>query len=139
MRPVNLAMIVVALAAETAAAQIAVPNTRMERRVPPPELPSEFQPPAGMCRLWVNGFRPDQQPAPTDCATVRAEANKLANSVVIEGPPAPQTTGRSDPGRPQTRVLDDGDPKDRLEGRGRTAKGPALKPSSMSRGRRPDR
>src|SRR5882672_5904127 len=32
-------------------------------------VPVNLRPPVGMCRIWVDGVRPAQQPAPTDCAT----------------------------------------------------------------------
>ena len=35
-------------------------------RVPPGHLP-----PAGMCRIWIDGVPPGRQPKPTDCATAR--------------------------------------------------------------------
>jgi hypothetical protein len=35
-------------------------------RVPPGHLP-----PAGMCRIWIDGVPPGRQPEPTDCATAR--------------------------------------------------------------------
>lgn len=44
-------------------------------------LPSEFAPPAGMCRIWIDGVPPDRQPAPTDCAT--AVKNRPLNGRVI--------------------------------------------------------
>lgn len=47
-------------------------------------IPAKYQPPAGMCRIWVNGVPPEQQPAPTDCAT--ALKNNPANGRVIFGP-----------------------------------------------------
>ena len=47
------------------------------------EIPKEYLPPAGMCRVWVDGVPANQQPAPTDCAT--AVKNKPANARVIYG------------------------------------------------------
>ena len=32
-------------------------------------VPKGFEPPRGMCRVWINGVPAGQQPAPTDCAT----------------------------------------------------------------------
>ena len=46
-------------------------------------VPREYLPPAGMCRVWVDGVPPQQQPAPTDCAS--AVRNKPANGRVIYG------------------------------------------------------
>jgi hypothetical protein len=47
-------------------------------KIPPGQLP-----PAGMCRIWIDGVPPGQQPAPTDCQT--AVATKPANARVIWG------------------------------------------------------
>jgi hypothetical protein len=47
-------------------------------KIPPGQLP-----PAGMCRIWIDGVPPGQQPAATDCQT--AVANKPANARVIWG------------------------------------------------------
>lgn len=44
-------------------------------------LPPGFAPPAGMCRIWIEGVPADQQPAPTDCAT--AVKNRPLNGRVI--------------------------------------------------------
>jgi hypothetical protein len=33
------------------------------------EIPDEYRPPKGMCRIWLKDVPPKQQPAPTDCAT----------------------------------------------------------------------
>jgi hypothetical protein len=46
-------------------------------------VPKEYLPPAGMCRVWVDGVPANQQPAPTDCAA--AVRNKPANGRVIYG------------------------------------------------------
>jgi hypothetical protein len=46
--------------------------------IPPGQLP-----PAGMCRIWIDGVPPGRQPAPTDCQT--AVATKPANARVIFG------------------------------------------------------
>ncbi len=46
-------------------------------------IPAAYRPPAGMCRVWVDGVPAQQQPAPTDCAT--AVRNKSANGRVIYG------------------------------------------------------
>jgi hypothetical protein len=44
-------------------------------------VPRGFAPPAGMCRVWIEGVPADQQPAPTDCAT--AVKNRPLNGRVI--------------------------------------------------------
>jgi hypothetical protein len=47
------------------------------------EVPTNMRPPAGMCRIWLDGVPPAQQPAPTDCAT--AVKNRPQNGHVIFG------------------------------------------------------
>ena len=51
---------------------------RANSKVPPGHLP-----PKGMCRVWIDGVPPGQQPPVTDCVT--AELNRTANSRVIYG------------------------------------------------------
>lgn len=46
-------------------------------------IPDEYKPPAKMCRVWIDGVPPAQQPAPTDCPT--AIQKKPANGRVIYG------------------------------------------------------
>ena len=53
-------------------------QTRKTFKVPPGHMP-----PAGMCRVWVDGVPPGRQSAPTDCRT--AELNRPANSHVVYG------------------------------------------------------
>lgn len=52
--------------------------SRTHDRIPPGQLP-----PRGLCRVWIDGVPPGQQPGVTDCAT--AERNRVANSRVIYG------------------------------------------------------
>jgi hypothetical protein len=47
-------------------------------RVPPGHLP-----PAGLCRVWYDRVPPGRQPAPTDCATARAEAWRTGGRVIV--------------------------------------------------------
>jgi hypothetical protein len=47
------------------------------------DVPKEYRPPAGMCRIWLDKVPPRQQPAPTDCPT--AVRNRPANGRVIFG------------------------------------------------------
>lgn len=47
------------------------------------EIPAAYRPPAGLCRIWVDGVPADKQPAPTDCAT--ALRNKPGNGQVVFG------------------------------------------------------
>jgi hypothetical protein len=53
-----------------------------------PVVPPEYRPPAGMCRVWIEGVQPSQQPAPTDCAS--AVKNKPVNGTVIFGEDVPK-------------------------------------------------
>lgn len=53
-------------------------QSRSVTRIPPGQMP-----PAGMCRIWINGVPAGRQPAPTDCRT--AEVNRPANAHVIYG------------------------------------------------------
>ena len=46
-------------------------------------VPPRFYPPAGMCRIWINGVPAAQQPAPTDCAS--AVRNRPTNGKVLFG------------------------------------------------------
>ncbi len=46
-------------------------------------VPQSAQPPAGMCRVWLENVPAGQQPAPTDCAT--AIKNRPANARVVFG------------------------------------------------------
>ena len=54
-----------------------------ETRSKSKHIPPGQMPPAGMCRVWIDGVPPGQQPAPTDCQT--AVATKPANARVIFG------------------------------------------------------
>jgi hypothetical protein len=51
-----------------------------------PQVPVTFTPPAGLCRVWLDGVPASQQPAPTDCAS--AIKNRPANAAVVFGPAA---------------------------------------------------
>jgi hypothetical protein len=65
-------------------------SSRREQIVPP-----GFFPPAGMCRIWINGVPAGQQPAPTDCAS--AVRNRPANGKVLFGDDPPKSKkGKSD-------------------------------------------
>ena len=58
-------------------------------------VPPGFFPPAGMCRIWINGVPAGQQPAPTDCAS--AVKNRPANGKVLFGADPPKSKkGKSD-------------------------------------------
>lgn len=47
-------------------------------------IPRSMVPPAGKCRIWMEGVPASQQPAPTDCTT--ALRQKPANGVLVFGP-----------------------------------------------------
>ena len=47
------------------------------------EIPASSRPPAGMCRIWLDGVPAAQQPAPTDCTS--AVRNRPAKGRVIFG------------------------------------------------------
>jgi hypothetical protein len=53
-------------------------DAQLEAAVPP-----QYAPPGGMCRVWVHGVPPAQQPAPTQCA--KAVRVRSPNSHVVFG------------------------------------------------------
>ncbi|MEO8192895.1 MAG: hypothetical protein ABI681_03520 [Gemmatimonadales bacterium] len=53
-----------------------------------PMVPPSYRPPAGMCRIWIEGVPASQQPAPTDCNT--AVRNRPVNGTVIFGDDSPK-------------------------------------------------
>ena len=58
-------------------------------------VPPGFFPPAGMCRIWINGVPAGQQPAPTNCAS--AVRNRPANGRVLFGDDPPKSKkGKTD-------------------------------------------
>ncbi len=76
LRPVLLAAVVLAVPALAGAQGTPRPQV--------PDVPRHMIPPAGKCRIWMDGVTPAQQPAPTDCQT--ALRQKPANGTVIFGP-----------------------------------------------------
>ena len=60
-----------------------LPKTLPQR----PPVPPAYRPPAGMCRIWIEGVPASQQPAPTDC--VSAVRNRPVNGYVIFGDKSP--------------------------------------------------
>lgn len=60
----------------------------LPKRTQGPMIPPAFRPPAGMCRVWIEGVPPGQQPAPTDCVT--AVRNRPVNGSVIFGDNSPK-------------------------------------------------
>jgi hypothetical protein len=73
-----IAISMACLAAVPATDAAAQERGRERERIPPGHMP-----PAGMCRIWIDGVPPGQQPEPTDCAS--AVRNRPANARVIYG------------------------------------------------------
>ncbi len=48
-----------------------------------PDIPRDYRPPPGMCRVWLDNVPAGQQPAPTDCPS--AVRNRPANGRVVFG------------------------------------------------------
>ncbi len=114
-------------------APLSAQNAREQRT----RVPEAFNPPAGMCRLWIEGVPASQQPAPTDCAN--AIRNRPPNASVLFGPQhrgesteMPKFSSRSrlplvrqfSPGAPSVRARDDA----RDRGNDTTAKPAPRKP-----------
>ena len=59
-----------------------------KRQQPQSKVPPNYRPPAGMCRIWIDGVPANQQPAPTDCVT--AVRNRPVNGTVIFGDESPK-------------------------------------------------
>jgi hypothetical protein len=79
-------------------------------------IPPGQRPPAGMCRIWIDGVPPGQQPAPTDCQT--AVATKPANARVIFGGDGSSFPGKGNgkfKNKEKHRDNDDGDDDDDRE------------------------
>lgn len=60
------------------------PERSTERAPAATPIPREMLPPAGKCRIWMDGVAPAQQPAPTDCQT--ALRQRPSNGTVVFGP-----------------------------------------------------
>ena len=64
------------------------------------DIPREYMPPRGMCRIWIDSVPARQQPAPTDCPT--AVRNKPRNGRVIFGEDASGSDRKDrDPKKPK--------------------------------------
>jgi hypothetical protein len=50
---------------------VAAPVSAQGRNRGPDKVPPGHMPPAGMCRIWIDGVPPGRQPKPTNCATAR--------------------------------------------------------------------
>ena len=80
----NRARLIITMAGLLAAsAAAAVPTDAQGRGRRPDDVPAGHRPPAGMCRIWLDGVPPGQQPAPTDCTS--ALRNRPSNGRVIFG------------------------------------------------------
>jgi hypothetical protein len=79
------------ISAGVAEAQRPVPANPRAQQQPRREqvVPPGFYPPAGMCRIWINGVPAAQQPAPTDCAS--AVRNRPTNGKVLFGADRPKS------------------------------------------------
>lgn len=68
------------------------------------DIPAASRPPAGMCRIWLDGVPAARQPAPTDCAS--AVRNRPAKGRVIFGDDyaAPRRQDSTKPGQPPVPV-----------------------------------
>lgn len=73
-----------------AAAKAGAQQQQPPKALPKTEVPAEYRPPKGMCRIWLKDVPPAQQPASTDCAS--AIKNKPANGTVIFGDAVDQKT-----------------------------------------------
>ena len=69
-----------------------LPKRQQQSKVPP-----AYRPPAGMCRIWIEGVPANQQPAPTDCVT--AVRNRPVNGTVIFGDPPKRGNEKSRKGK----------------------------------------
>lgn len=67
----------------TAAAAVMFAATMADAQGNSGHVPPGQMPPAGMCRVWVDGVPPGRQAQVTDCATARA--HQTANSHIIYG------------------------------------------------------
>ncbi|HEX2721575.1 MAG TPA: hypothetical protein VHM24_01555 [Gemmatimonadaceae bacterium] len=79
----------------------------LPKRVQGPVVPPAYRPPAGMCRIWIEGVPPAQQPAPTDCVT--AVRNRPVNGSVIFGDDSPKR-GNEKPKKGKPKKDSDGSP-----------------------------
>ncbi len=67
-------------------------------------VPDNLRPPAGMCRVWVDGVPPDRQPAPTDCAS--ALRNRPSKGRVLFGDDYTKADSTRRPNRADDRAAD---------------------------------
>lgn len=74
------------------------------------EIPASERPPAGMCRIWLEGVPAAQQPAPTDCAS--AVRNRPAKGRVVFGDDYAKSKG-GDTSKPKVPIKGFAPPKKR--------------------------
>ena len=65
---------------------LAGPAGAQTRQVADTLVPPGFRPPAGMCRVWVDGVPAQQQPAPTDCQTAMRSRPTKSRVLIGERP-----------------------------------------------------
>ncbi len=92
LRLVPFSLLCVTPLASLAAQGQARAQERAPARAAATEVPREMLPPAGKCRIWMDGIAPAQQPAPTDCQT--ALRQRPANGTVVFGPAAKEAPVR---------------------------------------------
>lgn len=63
---------------------LTAPAAGAQERARSDSIPRAHFPPAGMCRIWLDGVPAERQPAPTDCVT--AVRNRPSNGRVVFGP-----------------------------------------------------
>ncbi len=80
-------------------------STAAHAQASPSSMPESHRPPAGMCRIWIDGVPPAHQPAPTDCAT--AIRKRPMNARVVFGNEAPEPAVRSNFVAPPATPRDD--------------------------------
>ena len=74
-------------------AGLAMSTAALQAQASPSGVPESHRPPAGMCRIWIDGVPPAHQPAPTDCAT--AIRKRPMNARVVFGSDAPAGAART--------------------------------------------
>jgi hypothetical protein len=86
MKRLGLAGLAIVCAAASAGAQ--------QKPAGKDEIPAEYKPPKGMCRIWLKDVPAKQQPAPTDCAA--AVKNVPPNGRVVFGDPVEKKKPNAD-------------------------------------------
>ncbi|HEX5580285.1 MAG TPA: hypothetical protein VFX39_01840, partial [Gemmatimonadaceae bacterium] len=90
----RLTSLIAGLAA-IAALAAATPVDAQQRGRGEARVPRGYEPPPGMCRIWLEGVPANQQPAPTDCAT--AIRRRPSNASVVFGDPVRGSGERTPP------------------------------------------